>query len=85
MAKRTGTASPTLLIATAKGAFFLTGNARWAHWKQSGPMLFGQIVSHVARSARRPDARGRGRHRTPRPATFASASRQTTGSYSWRR
>ena len=52
MEKRTGTASPTLLIATAKGAFFLTGNARWAHWKQSGPMLFGQIVSHVIRDPR---------------------------------
>jgi hypothetical protein len=33
MAIRAGTASPTLLIATAKGAFFLTGNARRAHWK----------------------------------------------------
>ena len=52
MAKRTGTASPTLLIATAKGAFSLTGSARRAHWKQSGPMLFGHIVSHVVRDPR---------------------------------
>jgi hypothetical protein len=33
MAISAGTASPTLLIATAKGAFSLTGNARRAHWK----------------------------------------------------
>ena len=52
MAKRTGTASPTHLIATAEGAFFLTGNARRTHWKQSGRMLFGHIVSHVVRDPR---------------------------------
>ena len=52
MAIRTGTASPTLLIATAKGAFFLMGNARRAHWKLSGPMLFGHIVNHVVRDPR---------------------------------
>jgi photosystem II stability/assembly factor-like uncharacterized protein len=46
------TRTPTLLIATAKGAFFLAADARHRHWTLRGPMLFGHVVSHMVRDPR---------------------------------
>ncbi len=43
---------PTLLVGTAKGAFFLHGDAQRARWKLTGPMLYGHLVNHVVRDPR---------------------------------
>ncbi len=42
----------TLLVATAKGAFVLTGSATRTTWQLTGPIFFGQLVNHLVRDSR---------------------------------